>query len=444
MTQRSAASADQKQPSNRDENASPYIVSGLLIVIFLLGGLFAWSAIAKIDGAIIAPGTLVVDSNRKAVQHLEGGVVGAMFVREGDSVTAGQVLLRLEDTIERAELAVVVDQLHEFRARHARLRAEIDGAETIAFADELLSLGDSAKVREILDGQIELFQARGTAREGQHQIFLQRIAGFRDQIEGLKQQSAARSRQKALIRQELTGVETLHKKGHAPLTRVLELKRQSSQIEAQRAEHATDIARATNSIGEVGLQRIQARQDFRESVTSEIRDVQARIQSLNERRIAAAARLARIEITAPQSGRVLDLNVHTVGGVIQPGETIMEIVPDSDDLILQARVLPTDVDKLQVGQSTRIRFSGFDQQVTPELYGILEGFSADRLEDPRRGESYFLARIRIGEAEQGKLENLELLPGMPAEVFIQTGERLAISYLLKPLLESVTRAFKDG
>ena len=443
MTTRPVLPSGRPAPPANDENAKPFILAGLLVVVGLFGGLLAWSATATIDGAVVAPGTVVVDSNRKAVQHLDGGIIGAILVREDDSVEAGQVLLRLDDTIERAELAIVVDQLHELMARQARLRAEVDGSETVAFDAALLALGGEAKVRGILDGQLELFRAGKAAREGRRRILEQRIANFRDQIAGLKAQRAARSRQMKLIRQELAGVERLHEKGHAPLTRVLELKRQLSRIEAQSAEHSTDIARATNSIGEVGLQKIQIDQDFREEVTEQLRDVQARIQGLIERRVAAEARLARIEVKAPQSGRVLALKAHTVGGVIRAGETVMEIVPDDDALVLQAQVLPQDVDKLRSGQSSRIRLSAFDQQTTPEVFGTLENLSADQLEDPRGG-TYFVARIRIDDAELARLGDLKLVPGMPAEVFIRTGERLAISYLLKPLLESFARAFKDG
>ena len=443
MTTRPALPSGRNPRPAKDENAKPFILAGLVVVIGLFGGLLAWSATATIDGAVVAPGTVVVDSNRKAVQHLDGGIIGAILVREDDSVEAGQVLLRLDDTIERAELAIVVDQLHELMARQARLRAEVDGSESVAFDAVLLALGGEAKVRGILDGQLELFRAGKAAREGRRRILEQRIANFRDQIAGLKAQRAARSRQMKLIRQELAGVERLHEKGHAPLTRVLELKRQLSRIEAQSAEHSTDIARATNSIGEVGLQKIQIDQDFREEVTEQLRDVQARIQGLIERRVAAEARLARIEVRAPQSGSVLALKAHTVGGVIRAGETVMEIVPDDDALVLQAQVLPQDVDKLRSGQSSRIRLSAFDQQTTPEVLGTLESLSADQLEDPRGG-TYFVARIRIDDAELARLGDLELVPGMPAEVFIRTGERLAISYLLKPLLESFARAFKDG
>ena len=444
MTLRSTTPA---QPASRpasDENARPYIVAGLLTVVVLFGGLIAWSVTARIDGAVIAPGTVVVESNRKAVQHLEGGVIGEIFVREGDRVAAGQVLIRLDSTIEQANLTVVADQINELQARQARLRAEIDGASAIDYGEELLTQSETPKMRAILDGQTELFEARRATRAGQRSIFDQRIANFRDQIKGLKEQRAARSRQIGLIRDELKGVEKLNKKGLAPITRVLELKRQLTRIEAERAEHTTDIARATNSIGEVKLQMIQVDRDLRETASTELRDIQARVQGLIERRVGAQARLARIEITAPQAGTVLALKAHTVGGVVQAGETIMEIVPGDDRLVLQAQVLPQDVNKVQAGQKSRIRLSAFDPQVTPEVFGTLINVSADKLEDRGRSQSYFVARIAIDEAELAKLGDVELVPGMPAEIFIQTGERVAISYLLKPLLANFERAFKDG
>ena len=440
MTQRNT---DTARPAP-DENARPYIITGLFTVVVLIGGLIAWSTTARIDGAVIAPGTVVVESNRKAVQHLEGGVIGEILVREGDEVEAGQVLIRLDKTIEQSNLTVIVDQVHELKARQARLRAEIDGSDSIAFDADLMALAETSKMNAILNGQTELFEARRATREGQRSILEQRIANFQDQIKGLKEQHAARSRQIQLVRDELKGVEKLNKKGLAPLTRVLELKRQLTQIEAQRAEHTTDIARATNSIGEVKLQLIQVDRDLRETASTELRDIQARKQGLVERQVGAEARLARIEITAPQAGTVLALKAHTVGGVVQAGETIMEIVPGDDKLVLQAQVLPQDVNKVQAGQKSRIRLSAFDQQVTPEVFGTLINISADKLEDRRRSASYYVARIAIDEVELAKLGDVELVPGMPAEIFIQTGERVAISYLLKPLLGNFERAFKDG
>lgn len=444
MTDARASDTDRQAGPTRHENATPYILCGLAIVTLLIGGLFTWSVTATIDGAVIAPGTVVVESSRKAVQHVEGGVIGEIFVREGDAVEAGQLLIRLDDRIERANLAVIVDQLHELMARRARLRAEVDGDQALEYEDALLDLRTASKVRAVLDGQLELFAARKAARDGQRRILQQRIASFRDQIAGLKDQRAARSRQIRLIREELAGVEQLNKKGLAPVTRVLELKRQLTRIEAESAEHTTDIARATNSISEVQLQMIQVERTFKEEAARELRDVHARVQGLVERRVAAETRLARIDIAAPQSGTVLALKAHTIGGVIRAGETIMEIVPGDDDLILQAQVQPRDVNKVKPGQTARIRLTAFDPQTTPEVFGTLLAMSADRLEDSRRDTPYFVARIRIEDGELARLGDVELLPGMPAEVFIRTGEKVAIGYLLKPLLDTFARAFKDG
>ena len=430
--------------SYREDNAKPYVALGLMVVLLLFGGLIAWSLTASIGGAVIAPGTVAVESNRKSVEHLEGGIVGALLVREGDRVEAGQLLLRLDDTVERASLAVLDDQLVELRARSARLRAELHDEQTIDFGPALQARRGELKAQQLLEAETDLFQARKASRESRREVLEQRVAGFQDQIAGLARQQDARSRQIALTEQELVGVEKLHVKGHAPLTRVLELKGRLQQFAALQAEHATDIAIASNSIGETRLRMSGDNQAFLESVSTELRDVQASILNLAERHSAAQARLSRLDISAPQSGIVLGLTAHTIGGVVRPGEPIMEIVPADDALVLEARVQPTDVDKVRAGLRSKIRLSAFDQQTTPEINGTLESISADRLEDPRRGEAYFLARIRIVEDETNKLDGLELVPGMPAEVFIETGERLAISYLLKPLLDNVTRAFKDG
>ena len=420
----------------------PYSLAGLVVVVLFFGSLVAWSMTAEISGAVIAPGKLAVESNRKTVEHLDGGIVGDILVREGDRVAAGALLVRLDDTVERANLAVLDIQLTELSARGARLRAELSQSEAIAFAPELLAKTSRPEVLEIVNGERELFRARKASRDGQRRILEQRIASFHDQVKGLEAQHRARSRQISLAEQELAVIERLQKKDLAPITRVLELKSRIQMIAALRAEHATDMARAENAIGEIELQIGGNQQRFLEGVTDELQAAQTSLLDLSERHVAAAARLSRLDILAPRSGIILGLKVHTIGGVIRPGEPILDIVPETDDLILEAQVQPKDIDKVRAGLRSKIRLSAFDQQTTPEIQGTLQSISADRLEDPSRGTSYFVARIRIEPDEVRKLGDLELLPGMPAEVFIQTGERLAISYFLKPLLDNLTRAFK--
>ena len=427
-----------------DDSTRPYILTGLAVLIILLGGLAAWATTARIAGAVVAPGTVAVESNRKTVDHLEGGIVGDILVQEGDRVDAGQLLIRLDDTIDRANLVVLVDQLTELQARHARLDSELKGLAEIAFSGDLLVGRSDAKLRDTLEGQRALFAARRAARDGERDLMLQRIGNFQAQITGLDDQAAAKTRQIALIDQELTGVEALHAKGHAPLTRVLALKREASRIAGERAEHLADKASAANQIGEVKLRMIQADHELREAVTAELREVETEIQRLSESRVAATARLARAEIRAPNAGRVLGLQVHTQGGVIRAGAPILDIVPEDDELILQVQVPPADVDRVAVGLVSRIRFTAFDQQTTPEISGRVAQITPDRVVDAQSGLAYYQARIEISDKDMAKLNDVTLVPGMPADVMIQTGDRLAISYLLKPLLDNFARTFKEG
>ena len=428
-----------------DRAPAGYIFLGLAIVILLFGGLIAWSITAKISGAVIASGTVAVESKRKSVEHLDGGLVGAIFVQDGDRVEAGQVLLRLDDTIDRANSVILRGQLDELMARQARLEAELARNEIIAFPAVLLSRANRPEVADILQGQADLLAARSTARQGEHRLMEQRIANFRQQIKGFDAQNAAKGRQLSLIRKELEGVETLYKQGHAPITRLLALQRDAAEIESERAELTSGKASAANQIGEVELRMIQAEHDLREEVTAELRSIQTQIYSLTEQQVAAEERLKRIEIRAPQAGTVFASKVHTLGGVVEAGEVVMEIVPEGDDLILEAKVPVQDVDKVAAGQGSRVRLTAFDQQTTPEMTGKVETVSADSVYDDLRGTSFYLARIRLAEGELAKLEEeLELVPGMPAEIFIQTGERPAIAYFVKPLIDNFTRAFRDG
>lgn len=421
-----------------------YVWLGLLVLCGLVGGLVAWSLAARLDSAVVVPGLFTVESSRKTVQHLEGGIVSELLVGEGDAVRRGQVLLRLDSTLDRANLGVIESQLDALLAQRARLLAESQGRDSIGFPAALRQRRGEPAVARLLAGERELFTARRDSRSGQAALLRQRIGRFQEEIAGLEAQRASSRKEIALVDQELVGLRSLLERGYATLPRVLSLERQAERIRGQVAEVDTGIARARNGIGELRLELIQAERDEREAVSRELRRIEPQIASLQERQAAAAQRLMRVEVTAPQDGLVVGMQVSTIGGVIQPGETLLELVPLGEDLVIEARIPTDDVDKVALGQPSRIRLSAFDQATTPEIAGEVIAVSADSLTDDRDGSRYYNARIRLAEALEARVGGLELVPGMPAEVFIQTGRRSALSYFVKPLTDRLTRSFNES
>ena len=433
------------QAHHRPASAEAYIRLGLLVIAAVFGGLALWSVFAPIHGAIVAPGQIVVESNRKAVQHLEGGVVSAILVEEGDFVTAGDILVRLEDVTQRADLALIDGQLTELYARRSRLEAERDGASEIVSAKgvpEVISLPAFALKRE---GQQQLFEARRTTRDIQMDLLQERIVQQNERIAGLNAQIASLQEQRRLIEDELTGIRDLNSRGFATINRVRELERESTRLAGEGGALRASVAEAQSIIAEARLEIERLNESSREDAIAELRDAEVSIADLEERRVAAVDALRRTEIRAPNSGRVLGLNMHTIGGVIAPGAPIMEIVPDSDRLIVAARIAPQDVDKVRAGQDTLVRFSTFGSRRTPEANGRVKTVSADSLVDDRVGAPYYLVLLEIPEHEVlGEiLHGAELAPGMPVEAFIRTGSKPAISYLLKPLTDSMSRSMRE-
>jgi len=393
--------------------------------------------------AIIASGTLQVGTRRKAIQHLEGGIVGEILVEDGDVVAAGDVLVRLDDTTPKASLSLIRGQLDELHARAARLRAEQDEQDQIQFPAVLENRKTVPAVAAIMTGQVQLFHARREGKETEIDLLKQRQGQLRQQIQGIIGQRTSKTNQIAILEQELEDLQGLFDKGLAPVARLLALRREAEQQRGEEAALIADLARAHSAIGEAELEIVRLKRNFRESVVTELRDVSARINEIEERRIAAEDMLRRTTITAPRSGIVLSLNVHTIGGVIAAGEPLMEIVPADDPLVLAARVRPQDIDKVLPGLAAEIRFSSFSQRTTPVLHGQVKRVSADQLTDRVTGQPYYLGIITIPADQIVRLEGLELVPGMPAEAFISTGERTAISYLLKPLSDSFRRALRE-
>jgi HlyD family secretion protein len=413
----------------------------VLIAATVLGG--GWAALVPLAGAVVVPGSLVVQSNVKAIQHPTGGVVAEIPVRNGSRVKAGDLLLRLDATQAQAGLQVLTKQLDELRARGARLTAERDGLARPDLPDELAPrIGESA-VKSLLAAEATLFQARASARENQKGLLRNRIAQLNEEIAGLEAQVGSKARQIELITGELAGVQDLYDKRLVPLPRLTALQRESARIEGERGQLVSAIAETRAKISEAQLQIVRTDQDFRTDVVKELGEARGKEAELAERSVAARDLLDRIELRSPASGLVHQLNVHTIGGVVRGGDTVMEIVPDADDLQIEARLQPADIDQVRVGQQAFTRFPAFNQRVTPEVAGIVSFVSPDLSRDQPSNAGYFTVRVTLPEEERRRLAGLQLVSGMPAEVFMQTGSRTMLSYLFKPITDQLQRAFVE-
>lgn len=413
-------------------------------VTALLGlGLGGWAVTTDIAGAVVAPGALVVETNVKKVQHPTGGVVGDLYVRDGSEVRSGEVLLRLDETVTRANLAVITKGQDELTARQARLKAEQDGRDRARFPPELLHRRSEPGTAELLNEEERLFEIRRTAREGQKAQLKERIGQLREQMQGMADQVTAKEREIGLIGEELKGVRELFAKNLIQINRMTALERDAARLEGERAALASLIAQTKGKMTETELQILQVDQDLRTEVGKELAEIRGKLAELVEKRIAAEDQLKRVEIRAPQDGVVHQLAIHTVGGVIGPGETLMLIVPRSDGLTVEARIQPQDIDQVRIGHRAVLRFTAFNQRTTPEISGEVSVVSADISQDQKTGASFYTVRIRPAAAELERLKGFRLVPGMPVESFVQTGERTVISYLTKPLIDQINKAWRE-
>jgi HlyD family type I secretion membrane fusion protein len=420
-------------------------------VPFLLGcgviglcfvGLGAWGGSAPLAGAAIASGQVVVQSNRKTIQHLEGGIVREIAVTDGDAVKSGELLVRLDDTRARTNLDVLQGRYFAARARAARLIAERDGHAEIAFPAELLQAAHPAAV-EAVNGQRRIFAARRIWVDGQIAILRQQIAQLREEIAALEAQVESETRQAGLIGEEMQGVKALVVKGLERRPRLLALQRTAEEIGARRSDHLGQIARAQQKIGEAELKIADHENKRIDDIMQELRATQDELFDLQEKLFAARDVLERTEIRAPRDGVVVNRRVHTIGGVINPGEAVLEIVPQAEELLVEARVRKDDIDLVRPGMKAQVRLIAYSQRWTPSVDGTVQTVSADRLEDGRSGESFYVARIEIDPASLAKLPDAELYPGMPADVLIVTGSRTALDYMLSPITSSLARAFRE-
>nr|WP_210303239.1 HlyD family type I secretion periplasmic adaptor subunit [Rhizobium aethiopicum] len=412
--------------------------------VLLLGGVMGGlAATTHLSGAVIAAGTVVVDSYVKPVQHQKGGTVGQIFVKNGDRVEAGQVLIHLDDTQTRANLAIVRKRLNELFARTARLEAERAGAETVEFSRDFLAKADDPEVSRSIEGEKRLFVDRKSSRMSRKAQLRERIEQLKQETEGSVAQQTGKRQEIGLIEKELESLQRLFDQGLVPANRVYALQRESASLTGELGSLLANEAQAKGRITETELQIIQIDDDHRSEVSDQLRQAESDIGEFSERLVAAEDDLQRIDIRAPQEGIVHQLAVHAPGAVIAPGEAIMQIVPDRDALVAEVKLSPSDIDQVSIGQTVHLRFSAFSQRNTPELNGVVTGVAADLTADQRSGLSYYVVRAEVSEGEWPRLGQVTPVPGMPVEAFIQTGERTALAYLTKPLMDQVARAFKE-
>ena len=420
-----------------------HLAIGLAVVVILAGGLGGFSATQQFSGALIAPGQIVVESNVKKVQHPTGGVVGEVRARDGDRVKAGDIVVRLDDTVTKANLAIVTKNLDAALARAARLEAEQRGFDKIKFPPQLLARADVPDAAAVMASETKLFEVRVNGRVGQKAQLHERITQLNDEIAGLTAQEKAKDQESALVDKELAGVRQLYEQRLVQLSRLTTLERDAARLNGERAQYIAAMAQAKGKITETELQIIQVDKDMVSEVSKDLREANDKIGELIERKVTAEDQLRRVDIRAPQDGIVEQSNVHTVGGVITAGDTLMLIVPQTDDLQVEAKVNPQDIDKLQVGQQTLLRLSAFNQRTTPELNGVVSRVSPDVNTDQRTGQSYYTIRVSMPPEQIARLGEVKLIPGMPVEAFVQTGERTLLSYLMKPLSDQLMRAFRE-
>lgn len=416
--------------------------SAVVATVALGGILVGWAATTQISGAVVAMGSVIVSGKPKAVQHLDGGIVETIAVRDGDRVEAGDLLVRLDSTLLAANLEIYRNRLAEGLARRARLEAERAGAPAIDFGppDPLLAGRDLARFHQ---AEAAIFAARMDIQAGQLAQIDERVAQFRNQIEGVEALVEAKREQVGFIEQELDRLRALLEKQLVREGQILTLQGTRSDVLGQIAEHLSEIARIGNSIRDADLEKLQSVRRFREEAVKELRDVSQQVEEVTQQILATEKQLGRVDIRAPVAGYVHELQIVTVGGVVPPGATMGQIIAVDDELGFELQVAPQEIDQVYPGQEVRLRFSAFNQRTTPELNGSVAAVSPATVQDPVTGMAFYRVLARVSPAELARLGEVELVPGMPLEGYVGTGERSVASYLLRPLTEQFQRAFRE-
>ncbi|MGO4642731.1 HlyD family type I secretion periplasmic adaptor subunit [Mesorhizobium loti] len=426
----------------RDDIRSNLILGAAVTAMLVVGG-GLWLGLTKIAGAVIAPATVVVESNIKKVQHLTGGTIGGIFAQDGDHVRAGDVVARLDDTLTRANLQIISEDLDRATVRLARLEAERQGLPEMQLPSSLQERMGDPELAALVRGERTLFESRATALTGQKAQLESRAKQLERQIDGLKAQQAAEDQSVVLLDGDLGDVQALYTKKLVSKERLSNIRLDATRAHGESGRLAAAVAEAQAKVSETELQVLQLDEQRRSEVTSELRETEAKQTELSERKVVAQDELTKTNIRAPQSGTVQESAIHTIGGVIAPGEVIMMIVPDTDNLVVDALIPPSRIDDVRPGQHVSIRFPAFDAGTTPACQGSVKRISADLIKDQQKQLSYFSARINVENKAACLTDAKVLKPGMPAEVHISTDERSVWSYLLKPLTDQMSRAFRQ-
>ena len=438
MASPSAPEKKNKEPYDR------YLLIGYLSIAALVLMTIIWS-LAPIKGAVIASGVVVVEGKPKTLQHLDGGIVGEILVKEGQSVEKGDIVMRLDPTMLEANQVIVQTRLYETMARVSRLQAERDSKSRIDWPESLMAARETnASVDTAMTGQEKLFKARRAADLGQVEQLTQRIAQFNDQIAGLKSLILSKENQALKIREEADSKQILVDKGWLAKPVILALEREELRLKGDISNHRSEISRLRNSINETRVQISQIRRELQAEVLAELRVADTEASDLREQLTTASDQRRRIDVTTPVSGKIHNMTVTTIGGVVAPGQELMQIIPQDVRLIIDAQVQPADIDQIYPGQPTTIRLSAFNMRTTPELNGLVIKASPDRIIDPVTGFPHYSVKIEIPPEELARLpKTLTLLPGMPADAFMQTQSRSVLSYLLKPASDAMSRAGRE-
>jgi HlyD family type I secretion membrane fusion protein len=418
--------------------------NGTILILLAFFGVGGWIALAPLQGAVIARGEVKVDANRKTVQHLEGGIVKEIRVRDGDTVRTGQVLLVLEDIQADSTVHVIRQQLDAENARVARLQAEKAGSGNVHFPRDMQARRNLPAVAEILSNEQAIFQARRTALNDQVSLLRSQIHESRDELAGLEQQIAAETRAVALAQEELDINQTLADKKFVQNTRLLALKRQLAQLEADRGEHVANQSRVRQNVIDLELRTIDLQNQYRQKATDELEVSSRKVQELLERIRPYEDAKVRLHIDAPVAGTIVNLRVHTLGGVIGPGEPILDIVPQNSPLIVEGKVAISNIDDLRLGMEADVHLTAYKRQTTPLAQGKVIYISADSLTSPEEKSPYYLVRVAVDQHSLDQIGGIKLSPGMPADLYIRTHARTALEYMLEPVTQTLLRAFRES